>query len=109
MTTILKPILPALDIDRDLFGRPVTRSLDDRQLLDQAIDGLRDLVLDEWRHSSDDALGDYFHDELGGAEGAISEFGYHFDVLEREEMQALAVAQLDIAMKAEIEFWADQQ
>jgi hypothetical protein len=108
VTTTPKPILPALDIDRDLFGLPVTRPLDGDELMDEAIDGLRELVLDEWRHASDETLGHYFQEELGGAEGAIREFGYHFAVLEREDMRALAVARFDIAMKDEIKFWASQ-
>lgn len=109
MTTTPKPILPALDIDRDFFGRPVTRPLDDSELMDEAINGLRELILDEWRHASDETLGHYFHDELGGAEGAMHEFSYHFDVLTREEMQELAVAQLAVVMKDEIKFWANQR
>lgn len=108
MTTTSKPFLPMADIDRDLFGMPVQRPRDDRELLGEAIDGLRELILDDWRTASDETLEHHFHDELGGAEGAIREFGYHFELLDREDMLAFAIADLEIAMKAEIEFWANQ-
>lgn len=103
----IKPILPAFDIDRDLFRGPVTRPLVGSELMDEAIDSLRELARDEWRHASDETLGHYFHDELGGAEGAIREFSGHFDVLEREDVQQMAVDLLDFAMKAEMEFWTN--
>lgn len=96
MTTTTKLFGIFADVDLDLFGVPVPRPRDDGERLAEAIDGLRE------------TLGDYFDQDLAGADGALNEFGYEFDILERPDIRALAAADLENAMRAEIKFWDSQ-
>lgn len=106
MTITSKPFGHLAEVDIDLFGLPCPRS--DREILDKIVQGLNEDILESWKRTSEESLGAHFHDELGGAEGVLSEFGHHYDVLEREGMWALAIKALDRFIKIEIEFWDSQ-
>lgn len=109
MTSSMKPFGQlAVDVDVDLFGVPVRRPRSDREILDTIVQGLNEDIVESWRRTSDASLGAHFHDELGGAEGVLREFGHQYHDLERKELWEPAGEALGRFMKIEIAFWESQ-